>query len=101
MLLAVQGANDANMQYQLSLLVIQRCAAVCQVTVAPLPIEVFGQGSQHTWPLRRIDKVVNQAEVAERAAREMLKVCWTPLVLVCVRVCVCVCGVCVCVSLGV
>ena len=40
----------------------------------PLPAEVFGEAARHTWPIRRIEAAVGDADVAAHAARELLKV---------------------------
>jgi hypothetical protein len=50
------------------------CYSHGKVSVTPLPTEMYGDGSRHTWPIRRIEGVVSKAEAAEHAAREMLKV---------------------------
>ena len=50
------------------------CYSHGKVSVSPLPPEMYGDGSRHTWPIRRIEGVVSKDEAAEHMAREMLKV---------------------------
>lgn len=66
------------------------CYSHGKVSVSPLPAEMYGEGSRHTWPIRRIEGVVSKGEVAEHVAREMTKV----------RVCAVFECVCVCVGGG-
>ncbi|KAI8466921.1 MAG: hypothetical protein J3K34DRAFT_524164 [Monoraphidium minutum] len=49
------------------------CYSHGKVTVSPVPAEMFGEGSRHTWPIRRIERAVTKAEVEEHVGREMLK----------------------------
>ena len=44
------------------------------VTVQPVPEVVLGNQSCKSFPLRRIEATLNEAEIAEHCAKEMLKV---------------------------
>lgn len=50
------------------------CYSHGRVTVTALPEEVYGATNRHTWPIRRIEGVVAEQDLAEHAAKEMMKV---------------------------
>jgi hypothetical protein len=51
------------------------CYSGGRVTVTALPQELLGPENLHTWPLRRLDGLVSDAELQEHVARELTKVC--------------------------
>jgi hypothetical protein len=42
--------------------------------VCALPCELLGPDNLHTWPLRRLEGKVSEAELAEHVSRELGKV---------------------------
>jgi hypothetical protein len=50
------------------------CYSGGRVTVCALPAELLGSDSLHTWPLRRLEGKVTEAELAEHVSRELGKV---------------------------
>lgn len=50
------------------------CYSGGRVTVCALPVELLGADNLHTWPLRRLDSKVSQAELAEHTSKELSKV---------------------------
>lgn len=51
------------------------CYSGGRVTVCALPVELLGPDNLHTWPLRRLEGKVSQAELAEHVSKELSKVC--------------------------
>lgn len=51
------------------------CYSGGRVTVCALPTELLGPDNLHTWPLRRLEGKVSEAELAEHVVRELGKVC--------------------------
>jgi hypothetical protein len=49
------------------------CYGNGRVTVSALPEAVFGRDNRHTWPLRRIEALATERELAEHASRELAK----------------------------
>jgi hypothetical protein len=62
--------------------VSEGCYSGGRVTVCALPTELLGAENLHTWPLRRLEGKVSQAELAEHVSKELSKVgastapCW-------------------------
>jgi hypothetical protein len=50
------------------------CYSGGRVTVCALPVELLGADNLHTWPLRRLEGKVTEAELAEHANKELAKV---------------------------
>lgn len=50
------------------------CYSGGRVTVVALPEELLGPDNRHTWPLRRVEGKVGDAELREHEARELAKV---------------------------
>jgi hypothetical protein len=50
------------------------CYSGGRVTVCALPCELLGPDNLHTWPLRRLEGKVSEAELAEHVSRELGKV---------------------------
>lgn len=50
------------------------CYSGGRVTVCALPAELLGPNNLHTWPLRRLEGTVSDAELADHVSREMGKV---------------------------
>lgn len=50
------------------------CYSGGRVTVCALPMELLGAENLHTWPLRRLEGKVSQAELAAHVSKELSKV---------------------------
>ena len=46
-----------------------------QVVVQPLPAAIYGESSERTMPLRRLEAVLTEEELQEHSDKEMQKVC--------------------------
>lgn len=53
---------------------VEGCYSGGRVTVCALPVELLGADNLHTWPLRRLEGKVTQAELEEHASKELAKV---------------------------
>lgn len=56
------------------------CYSGGRVTICALPVELLGSDNLHTWPLRRLEGKVSEAELAEHCNKELSKVRPVPLV---------------------
>jgi hypothetical protein len=56
------------------------CYSGGRVTVCALPVELLGSDNLHTWPLRRLEGKVSDAQLAEHCNKELGKVWPLPLV---------------------